>query len=205
MAQRAKLKKLIIEFCNKKGNRTFSLKQLHAEYGNYENIGIGGQTPQATVRRLLQELARIGFIRFVNNSGYYTLLQIDLLEGEKEELKNLDLSKETPEKREYLMETYVRKAKWATAAKRILGEYCLVKKCVNTFLTSRDKPYIEIHHIIPLHKKGEQGIWNLSPLCAHHHRMAHFAKKDKKIELQEYLLKAVEIKLKEKKQWHSFI
>ena len=45
----------------------------------------------------------------------------------------------------------------------------------NTFLKEDGSRYIEVHHIVPLHCGGEDGIWNLSVLCAHHHRMAHFA------------------------------
>ena len=111
MSQRDKLKKLIIDFCNNQGSRTFTLKQLHSEYSNYSSIAIGGKSPQATVRRLLQELRDINFISFLDNSGHYTLRGIELLESEKDEIKTIDISRELPIRKEYLIETYVRNTK----------------------------------------------------------------------------------------------
>lgn len=191
MDQRQKLKELVIRYCNEKGSRTFSMKGLNQTYGNYANIGIGGKTPQASVRRLLQELREDDFITFLDNSGNYTLRGIDLLESEKQELKNIDISREEPIKREYLIETYVRKTKWAREAREVLGTYCLFNKCKNTFLEESGTPYIEVHHIVPLCEGGEDGIWNLSVLCAHHHRMAHFSDTKTVIRIEEKLLKEV--------------
>lgn len=191
MNQREQLKNLVIDFCNKEGSRTFALKKLNAIYGDYQNIGIGGKTPQATVRRLLQELRDSEFLSFLDKSGHYTLRGVDFLETEKEELQAVDISKETPQRKEYLLETYVRKTKWAKMARNLFGDYCLCHSCNNTFLKEDGTRYIEVHHIIPLHCGGEDGIWNLSVLCAHHHRMAHFANAKDRIELENFLLKEV--------------
>ena len=59
--------------------------------------------------------------------------------------------------------------------KEKLGLYCLYPKCQNTFNKPNNEPYIEVHHIISLCEGGEDAIWNLSVICAHHHKMAHFA------------------------------
>ncbi len=191
MNQREKLKSLIVDFCNQKESRTFSLSELHETFKNYENIGIGGKTPQATVRRLLQELRDLNFVSFMDNSGNYTLRGVEFLENEKIDLKKIDFSRETPERREYLFETYVRKINWVRQAKIILGEKCLCRNCNNFFITENGHMYIEVHHIIPLFQGGEDSVWNLSVLCAHHHRMAHFAEVKERINLQKYLLKEV--------------
>lgn len=195
MNQCEKLKNLIIDFCNKDGSRTFTLEKLHTTYGDYHDIGIGGKTPQATVRRLLQELRDDDFLSFLDNSGHYTLRGIDLLETEKEELQTIDLQKEVPEKREYLIETYVRKVEWAKKARAVFGEFCLFKDCKNTFIKNDGIRYIEVHHIIPLHKGGEDGLWNMSVLCAHHHRMAHFSNEKTRVEMEKYLLKKIRCRL----------
>ena len=188
MNQREKLEKLLIDFCNMKGSRTFTLKELHAKYGNYSNINIGGKTPQATVRRLLQELRDLQFVTFLDRSGCYTLRGIDLLDSERDELKTVNFINETPLKKEYIVETYVRKTKWAKLAVESFGCHCLFKNCNNTFVREDGTQYIEVHHIIPLCKGGENGIWNLSVLCAHHHKMAHFATEQTRSEIQDYLL-----------------
>lgn len=94
-----------------------------------------------------------------------------------------------PDKQEYLIETYARNHGWKNLAKKIFGTHCMYKECDNTFIKEDKKPYIEVHHIVPLHENGEDGIWNLSVLCAHHHRMAHFANNVEKEEMKNYLLK----------------
>ena len=192
MNQRERLKQFIIEFCNDKGNRTFSSQDLKKNLVDYSIIGIGGKTPHATVRRLLQELRDEKFISFLDNSGHYTLRGIDLLQNEKEDLGNLNISNETPEKREYLVETYARSSGWVKKAKEMFGLYCMVDGCKNTFLTKKNQPYIEVHHIIPLHIGGEDGIWNLSVLCAHHHKMAHFSHTKVANSMQKQLLSKTE-------------
>lgn len=53
-------------------------------------------------------------------------------------------------------------------------------------------PYIEVHHIIPLCEGAEDGVWNLSVLCAHHHRMAHFADDTSKKQIRNFLQKEVD-------------
>lgn len=195
MSQREKLKSLIIHFCNERDSRTFSLKDLHTAFGDYNCIGVGGNTPQATVRRLLQELRHTNFLSFVDMSGCYTVRELELLDSEREALKNIDISRETPIKREYLLETYVRKTKLVKLAIRTLGYNCMLKNCDNSFITNNGIPYIEVHHIIPLCRGGEDAIWNLSVLCAHHHKMAHFARNDMVIEIEKYLLKEVQYRI----------
>lgn len=195
MTQREKLKALLVEFCNQRQNRTFHLNELNGKYGNYNFLGIGGKTPQATVRRLLQELRDEKFITFLDNSGCYTLRGIDYLDAEKKELNGIVIPESQPEKKEHIIETFVRNIAWADEARKVFGCYCLCENCRNTFLKSDNTPYIEVHHIIPLCDGGEDGIWNLSVLCAHHHRMAHFANDVQKVELRKYLLREVKCRI----------
>lgn len=114
-----------------------------------------------------------------------------MLDAEKKELNTLDISQESPDKKEYLIEIYLRNVMWVKQAKEILGDLCLIQKCNNIFLKEDGTRNIEVHHIIPLHSGWEDGIWNLSVLCAHHHKMAHFADVNTRKEIQNYLLKRV--------------
>lgn len=191
MRQRDRLRDLILHFCNQRGSRTFTLRQIHETYGNYDVIGIGGQTPQATVRRLLQELRDEGFLSFLDKSGCYTLRGVEWLESEMNETNTINISGETPERKEYLVESYVRKTMWARRAIQLLGSKCLIDGCENSFLKPNGEPYVEVHHIIPLFLGGEDGLWNLAVLCAHHHKMAHFAREADVKHIQEILLRKV--------------
>lgn len=194
--QRQKLLKLLINYCNKQECKTFSLAELNKYYKNYDIIDIGGKTPQATIRRLLQELRDDKLLSFLSDKGFYTLggENLDfLLEKEKTELSKIDLSKETnQEKIEYTRETYFRNTKIVKLAKKKLGLLCLYPRCNNTFLKEDSSPYIEVHHIIPLCKGGIDKLENLSVLCAHHHKMAHFANITRKNKIERILTQETE-------------
>jgi len=199
----------IIDFCESAGSRPFSLKEFtenrilffeeFAEIKARENrTGTTNKNIIHQVRKQMQTLRDSGVISFLVNSGHYTLRETDLFESEKKETSSIDLSKETPERREYVMETYVRNVTWARKAQEVLGMYCLYEHCSNTFLREDGTPYIEVHHIIPLCKGGEDGLWNLSVLCAHHHRMAHYGDSATRNHMEKYLKSRVRSELLQK-------
>ncbi|MFH1897157.1 MAG: HNH endonuclease [Candidatus Desantisbacteria bacterium] len=186
----------IVEYCNRIGSRTFSLQEFYTDKEPIIKLfKPENQHRPAKVRQQLQFLRDDKLITFLDNSGHYTLRGVDLLEPEKQEIKTIDISKESPEKREYLVETYVRSVSWALKAIKIFGKYCIFNKCSNTFLREDGTPYIEVHHIVPLCKGGEDGLWNLSVLCAHHHRMAHYADVQTRINVENYLLKETKCRI----------
>ncbi len=202
----------IIIFCNKQGARTFTLKEFHAVHlPVFEAFLPNNKNVAAKVRQQLQQLRNDGAITFVDNRGTYTLRQIPLLDHERKalaandlqalekELGHLKLAKPAviSEKREHLIETYVRNTGWAKKAKSIFGTQCLIEECTNRFIKPDNKPYIEVHHIVPLCEGGEDGIWNLSVLCAHHHRMAHFARKSDRHDIRNTLEREVTRRLDE--------
>jgi 5-methylcytosine-specific restriction protein A len=182
----------VVEHCNAVGSRTFSLQDiLKARLELFKSFRPDNNHVEAKIRQQLQFLRDDNLISFLDNTGHYTLRGIDLLDEEAKETVLIDLTKEAPEKKEYLVETYVRNVKWAKRAKELLGYNCLFYNCGNTFLREDGTPYIEVHHIIPLCHGGEGGIWNLSVLCAHHHRMAHFADVKTRITVENFLLKEI--------------
>ena len=183
----------IRRFCEARGSRTFALGDfLAAHEGEYQSRWPANRHVRQKVRQQLQVLRDEGMISFVDNSGHYTLRQPVLLDVELQEVGQLDLSREDPEKREYLVETYVRSARWAREAVALHGDLCLCPACQNTFRRPDGTRYIEVHHIVPLCEGGEDGLWNLAVLCAHHHRMSHFADKRTRVELRRYLLALAE-------------
>ncbi len=119
-----------------------------------------------------------------------------MLNEEEEDLNNIDLSKETDrEKIEYTRETYYRNTKIVKLAKEKLGLLCLYPKCNNTFYKADKTKYIEVHHIVPLHKEGLDTLDNLSVVCAHHHKMAHFADTKTRIKIEKILTKETKCKI----------
>lgn len=194
--QRERLLDLLKEFCNKQQSRTFSLKDLNERYDDFRTIGVGGNTPQNTVRRLLQEIRDDGLLTFKPSGkvGNYTLLFDELLEYEPQHI-NASALRGKPHKREYLIETSDRNRKLVVEAKDTFGTQCMIPKCDNNFVTQREEDYIEVHHVIPLHLEGQDRLENLSVLCAHHHRMAHFSRMQTQDCIRDFLLETVATRL----------
>ncbi|MCD4827935.1 MAG: HNH endonuclease [Candidatus Cloacimonetes bacterium] len=143
------------------------------------------------IRQQLQELRQDKILTFVDGHGRYTLSDVPNLMDEIEPEHFNAIKKLPPDKREYLIETYARDVKWKKMAHERFGFHCLCRNCRNTFLREDNTPYIEVHHIIPLCDGGEDHIENLSVLCAHHHRFAHYAQYDEREIFREQLLKRV--------------
>ena len=91
-----------------------------------------------------------------------------------------------------MIEVYSRDRILIKKAKELYGSYCLHPKCNNTFKKDDGKPYIEVHHIIPLFKEGEDALWNLTVICAHHHKMAHFADTKTRLYLEKLYLNIID-------------
>lgn len=185
----------VLDLCEKQGKRTFELQELWASHKTaLENFSADNHNVEAKVRQQLQFLRNEGKLIFLDKRGTYTLQGV-ILKGELEDDRVVEISRSEPQKREYLIETYARDQGWVAEAKNKYGLYCLCQSCTNSFQKPDGSPYIEVHHIIPLAEGGEDSLWNLSVLCAHHHRMAHFADEKSKFDLQQYLLKETQARL----------
>ena len=190
--QRDRIFELVVQLCEKQELRTFELTDFYSEFLPLlekewpENRNVKGK-----IRQQLQELRDDKKLTFVDGKGRYTLSNVPNLMGEIEP-EHFNAIQHLPvEKREYLIETYARKARWTKMAHERFGRYCLCRNCRNTFLREDNTPYIEVHHIIPLCDGGEDHIENLSVLCAHHHRFAHYAQYDERMRFREQLMKQV--------------
>lgn len=209
----------IIDFCNKRGSRTFTLEEFNDDKKDLiVAFSSKNNHPFDKIRQQLQFLRNDGIITFEDNKGTYTLRRPAILKGElsdDEPLESDDCLSEAAskfdyenklkprknnsqlEKREYTHETFARNRGWVKQAKETFGYHCLHPDCKNSFLKPDGKPYIEVHHIIPLFQYGEDGIWNLTVLCAHHHRMAHFAENIVKENLQKLFLGIINERLQQ--------
>ena len=210
----------VIAFCNARGRRTFTLQEFLVERLKVLQVqNPANRHVAAKVRQQFQFLRDDKMLTFVDNNGSYTLRGIKMLQHEMEAMnelagwsqselwqsdgspaffddQNLPLVPAAlPETREHLVETYVRNKGWAKDAKEAFGTDCMIDNCKNRFTKPDGLPYIEVHHIIPLCENGEDGVWNLSVLCAHHHRMAHFANDQCKEAIRELLLEEVQQRL----------
>ena len=182
--------KLVTQFCDAHSRRSFSLQEL----GAFAEIPLAGFAPQnnhraAKLRQTLQFLRDDGLIGFKDGHGNYTLLGATILssEVETEALPLLNAFKGAPEKREYLIEIYARDKGLVKQAKQLFNFQCLCFGCSNSFKKDDGTTYCEVHHITPFCEGGEDVLENLSVLCAHHHRMAHFSAAKERLELRAFL------------------
>jgi len=171
--------KLVVNLCDERGKRTFTLQEfLDVNRSAVRRFHPSNRNPFAKVRQQLQVLRDEGFLSFVDGRGTYTLRGKELLKDEVEDERVAEIRSQTPARREYLIETYARNRGWVKEAKDKFGSLCMYPECKNTFPKPDGEPYIEVHHVVPLFEGGEDAIWNLAVVCAHHHKMAHFADPD---------------------------
>ncbi|RYX81220.1 hypothetical protein EON83_25200 [bacterium] len=183
---------LVTQFCDQQGSRSFSL----AEFWAFSEPALAQFAPSnhhraAKLRQTLQYLRDDELITFKEERGNYTLLGETLLVGEveAEAIPILKAFKGERQKREYLIEIYARDTKLVKAARQLFDFRCACVGCSNFFLKDDGKtPYCEVHHITPFCDGGEDVLSNLSVLCAHHHRMAHFAIQKERAELRDFLI-----------------
>lgn len=171
----------IRDHCNKNGLRTFG-REIVSRLRHKMKSG--------NISRIMNGLEKEGIIARNTSRETYTLQGALLLNDEIEQplIKQAIAGENNLEKREYLIETYARDRGWVRLAKETFGDKCMCDNCANSFVKPNGENYIEVHHITPLHEGGEDSIWNLSVVCAHHHRMAHFAKTRVRNRLKEALL-----------------
>ena len=182
---------LIRQFCEEKGARTFQLAELYQFAAEPMRIAFPqNQHPTDKLRQTLQYLRDDSVLTFVDGRGTYTWRGAALLKGEVQAVAVplIQNFQGAPQKREYLVEVYARNQGWVKQAREVYGTRCLCDGCANVFVKENGKPYCEVHHIVPLCENGEDAIWNLSILCAHHHRLAHFARKVERENLKSFLL-----------------
>ena len=186
----------VCDYCNNKGSRTFTLQEFYRDTVTlFEKFRPDNLHIEAKIRQQLQLLRNEGLLTFVDNRGTYTLRGLEFLRDEVEDNKIVEIKLSSPEKREHLIEIYARDIGWVSKAKEKYGYNCMYSKCENTFTKQNGEPYIEVHHIIPLCQGGEDGIWNLAVLCAHHHRMAHYADNETRQMIENMLLQEVQCRI----------
>lgn len=184
---------LVVDYCNEKGSRTFTLQDFQsAKEKEIMSFSESNNYPFDKVRQQLQLLRNDGILTFVDNRGTYTLRKPVVLQGELSEENVAFVHQKEPNKQEYVRETFARDRGWVYEAKEKFGHYCLHPNCNNTFNKQDGLPYIEVHHIIPLYEGGEDAIWNLVVVCAHHHKMAHFADVETQMNLKKIFTEIVE-------------
>ena len=186
------IQELVIDYCNERGSRTFTLQEFQAaQEDRILLFSESNKHPFDKVSQQLQLLREAGVLSFVDNRGTYTLREPVILQGELSEDSIVLVHPKEPNKQEYLRETFARDRGWVKQAKEKLGSYCLHPNCKNTFNKQDGLPYIEVHHIIPLFEGGEDAVWNLAVVCAHHHKMAHFSDSEIQKDLRNLFLKIV--------------
>ena len=186
------VRELVQTHCNEACSRTFGLKEFADRYLNDLRTKFPeNHHPREKLRQTLQKLRDEKLLIFEDNHGSYTLARPDPfpneIENRKEITRLLAALDCHPEKREYVFETFVRNPLWARKAKEAFGEACMLIGCTLAFKKEDGNQYVEVHHIKPLHEGGTDGVWNLSILCAHHHRMAHFAVASERRKMRQFL------------------
>ncbi len=193
---------LVVDFCSARGSRTFTLAEFNsANEGQILEHSPLNNNAFAKIRQQFQYLRNDGVLTFLDKRGTYTLREPIVLHGELHEdapafvYDQMPMDRAKREKREYIAETFARDKGWVKQAKDVHGHFCLHPECINTFKKPDGIPYCEVHHIIPLFENGEDALHNLAIVCAHHHKMAHFAEGSTQSKLKDLFLGIVDTRL----------
>ena len=73
-----------------------------------------------------------------------------------------------------LTKIFLRDAGVVEAAKQRAAGRCEHCQADAPFLTGAGLPYLEVHHVVPLSRDGEDRLENVLALCPNCHRKAHF-------------------------------
>jgi predicted HNH restriction endonuclease len=189
------IERLVVDYCNEQGSRTFTTKEfwnVHEEI--ISRFSSSNKHPYQKLCEQLQFLRNDAVISF-GERGSYTLRKPAFLQGEFSEEAIDIMLVEQSSKQEYIREAFARERGWVQQAKEAFGYDCLHPHCTNRFSKPDGFPYIEVHHIVPLCEGGEDALWNLAVVCAHHHKMAHFADTETRHDLQKTFQTIVESRL----------
>lgn len=180
---------LIVDYCINTCSQTFHLREFYKQYAADFAVEFPTNKHRVEkVRQTLQYLRNDGFIDFVDDHGTYSLHELGLPAANLGCISATHVLPFEKGAREYFVEIRARNKGWVRLAREVYGDYCLIPHCQNTFLTVRGRHYIEVHHVTALSDEGDEGIENLSVVCAHHHRMAHFATTAERDRIQNELL-----------------
>lgn len=82
-----------------------------------------------------------------------------------------------PPKRQRTISDFVREPFIVAAALARSNAQCEMPKCVSQlFNREDDRPYLEVHHILPLGEGGDDTLINAAALCPSCHRELHYGK-----------------------------
>ncbi len=92
-------------------------------------------------------------------------------------LKRARMAQGKPAKRVIQRIDFVRNPFVVAAANIRSRGKCEMPKCQNSLFERDDgKPYLEVHHVVPLGENGDDTLSNVAALCPHCHRELHFGK-----------------------------
>lgn len=102
-------------------------------------------------------------------------IQKSLSSSSEERLERIKAAKKLPNKIYLKTLQYDRNPDVIAETLYLANGYCQLCKNLAPFIRKKDKtPYLEVHHIIPLSKGGEDNLNNTIALCPNCHRKLHF-------------------------------
>lgn len=165
-------------------------EEIYQEMINYDPNIITGKTPLQSITRIMNAnciQSDGNVISYKNNKFLFDRIApqtwIILDEKISTSLSNV-ISLVDEEDQGQVVEMILRKRKTDPKKRQwVLNNFPdICQRCKReTFYKNNNKMFFEIHHILPLHKGGEDKMENLSKICPTCHREAHYGIKQIKI------------------------
>ncbi len=162
-------------------SRALSATLSHADY--YETLKTGGNRP--ALRALCAEYQAIltAPARGKGADGDFQAAIIrSTLDTPKDRQARLARADSTPQKTTTIIVSYRRNPDVVAERLELADGVCDSCHAPAPFLTAAGRPYLEVHHKIPLAEDGPDTVENTAALCPNCHREAHYcATKDQLI------------------------
>lgn len=167
--------------------------QLSVSYYNSIREG-AGRTPETRMGREIVAWIEIGdllTIGRIGNEVFFSKEKPEASEPMPDELgrqlaKSVDPSKilerakqrvGPPPKRNRIVNDFVRDPYIVAAAISRAADRCEMPACASQLFNREDgRPYLEVHHIVPLSEGGDDTLVNAAALCPSCHRELHYGK-----------------------------
>jgi hypothetical protein len=183
--------------------------QLSVSYYNSLRIG-AGRTPETRMGREIVAWVQIGDLLTIGRIGnqLFFVKETGLTSEPAAENLGRQLAKLVdpakimarakqrvgpPPKRARMINDFVRDFYIVAAALLRADGSCEMPNCTSAlFERDDDRPYLEVHHVMPLGEGGDDTLINAAALCPSCHRELHYGKR--RLQKRETLRKAIEAK-----------
>jgi hypothetical protein len=186
-------------------DQVISVEQIRREVGDLDAYGRGKaqhtfhKVERAHTQRLLQLCCELNPRQARSIRALARMKSKPVALNAADDRQLIDKTLKSAKRREIIVESFERKAKWAHLGRHRYGYRCMIPGCRFKLERENGERFIIVHHIQWLSERGSPNDQeNLSVVCPNHHTALHYGS----AELREYLEKQIRREQKRRPSAH---